>query len=102
MDLWKSVENFSGLRMARVAGRASLSPEMGGEPGTWQPPVRACSACAGDYEDPDRTAWMPDEEEEDLLVEKAQERAQEKAESGDEFPAREARAAGKEAMRCKG
>jgi len=22
----------------------------------------ACSACAGDYEDPDRTAWMPDEE----------------------------------------
>jgi hypothetical protein len=21
----------------------------------------ACSACAGDYEDPDRTAWSPDE-----------------------------------------
>jgi hypothetical protein len=23
--------------------------------------VRACSACAGDYEDPERTAWTPDE-----------------------------------------
>jgi hypothetical protein len=22
---------------------------------------RSCSACAGDYEDPDRTAWTPDE-----------------------------------------
>jgi len=21
--------------------------------------MRACSACAGDYEDPDRTAWTP-------------------------------------------
>jgi len=24
-------------------------------------PLRACSACAGDYEDPDRTAGMSDE-----------------------------------------
>jgi hypothetical protein len=23
--------------------------------------LRACSACAGDYEDPDRTAWRPDD-----------------------------------------
>jgi hypothetical protein len=23
--------------------------------------MRACSACAGDYEDPDRTAWTVDE-----------------------------------------
>ena len=23
--------------------------------------IRACSACAGDYEDPDRAAWRPDE-----------------------------------------
>jgi len=23
--------------------------------------MRACSACAGDYEDPDRTAWTPDD-----------------------------------------
>ena len=30
--------------------------------------MRACSACAGDYEDPDRTAWTPndvDDEERD-------------------------------------
>ncbi len=27
--------------------------------------MRACSGCAGDYEDPDRTAWTPDDEEED-------------------------------------
>ena len=26
--------------------------------------VRACSACAGNYEDPDRTAWRPVDEEE--------------------------------------
>jgi hypothetical protein len=25
----------------------------------------ACSACAGDYEDPDRTAWPPEEEASD-------------------------------------
>jgi hypothetical protein len=24
--------------------------------------MRACSACAGDYEDPDRTAWPADDE----------------------------------------
>ncbi len=26
------------------------------------PGMRACSACAGDYEDPDRTAWAAEEE----------------------------------------
>ena len=26
--------------------------------------MRACSACAGDYEDPDRTAWTADESDE--------------------------------------
>lgn len=32
--------------------------------------IRACSACAGDYEDPDRTAWAPEEsgEEEEEKV----------------------------------
>jgi len=24
-------------------------------------PLRACSACAGDYEDPDRTSWPSDD-----------------------------------------
>lgn len=27
--------------------------------------IRACSACAGDYEDPDRTAWRPEASEDD-------------------------------------
>jgi hypothetical protein len=27
--------------------------------------MRACSACAGDYEDADRTAWTPDSEEDE-------------------------------------
>jgi hypothetical protein len=26
-------------------------------------PWNACSGCAGDYEDPDRTAWEPDPEQ---------------------------------------
>jgi hypothetical protein len=32
--------------------------------------MRACSACAGDYEDPDRTAWPPDDgtDDEDELA----------------------------------
>jgi hypothetical protein len=88
--LWKSVENFSGLGMVKVAGREPRSSETCGEPGDLQSPLRACSACAGDYEDPDRTAWTPDEDEEDLRAEKALEKAQEKAENGDEFPAQEA------------
>jgi hypothetical protein len=27
--------------------------------------MRACSACAGDYEDPERTAWTPDDPEDE-------------------------------------
>jgi hypothetical protein len=27
--------------------------------------MRACSACAGDYEDPDRTAWTADDAEDE-------------------------------------
>jgi hypothetical protein len=79
------MENFSDLGTARAVGRETLWPETYGESRDSQSPLRACSACAGDYEDPDRTAWTPDEEEEDLPVEMAQE----KAENGDEFPAQE-------------
>jgi hypothetical protein len=33
--------------------------------------LRACSGCAGDYEDPNRSAWEPDpeENEEDTAIE---------------------------------
>jgi hypothetical protein len=74
--LWKSVENVSrsrkplaGMEMLPLAvlrdpsGAASLQP------------MEACSACAGDYEDPDRTAGG--EEENDA------------SEVDDEFPAEE-------------
>ncbi len=40
MSLWKSVEN---------SGAA----------------LEACSGCAGDYEDPDRTCWEEDEEQDE-------------------------------------
>ncbi len=42
--------------------------------------VRACSACRGDYEDPDRTAW-PSEEEQPAWDDDPGERA-----GDDEFP----------------
>ena len=44
----------------------------------------ACSACAGDYEDPDRTAWPEDDEERD-----EGERGQAPEPSAEEFPAEE-------------
>lgn len=44
--------------------------------------LHACSACAGDYEDPEGTAWPVDEE-----VEDERENAEDAA--ADEFPAEE-------------
>ena len=43
--------------------------------------MRACSACAGDYEDPDRTAWTPDDADD--------EREDEPRATTEEFPAEE-------------
>jgi hypothetical protein len=47
--------------------------------------LRACSGCAGDYEDPDRSVWEPDpeENEEDTAVEEIPEE-KEPAVPGDE------------------
>ena len=44
--------------------------------------MRACSACAGDYEDPERTAWTLDDEEEE-------ERDDAPSATTEEFPAEE-------------
>lgn len=41
------------------------------------PGMNTCSACAGDYEDPDRTAWVTDREVEDVGTTQAE---------GEEFP----------------
>jgi hypothetical protein len=74
--LWKSVENVSGSRKP-VAGTElfPLAVLRGPRGATSLQPVEACSACAGDYEDPDRTAGG---EEENCA-----------SEVDDEFPAEE-------------
>jgi hypothetical protein len=74
--LWKSVENLSGPPKP-LAGMELLSLALLREPSgaTSLQPVNACSACAGDYEDPDWTAGG--EEENDA------------SEVNDEFPAEE-------------
>jgi hypothetical protein len=59
---------------ARTA-RPCLS-DAGGE----MPALRACSACAGDYEDPERTAWSPDDPDDE-------ERDERRQAPNEEFPA---------------
>jgi len=97
--MWKSVENFSGPPAGLSAGRRLLQAVRCclSEPGVAQQPLSACSACAGDYEDPDRTAWTPDAEEDETHSEErthgrlqvwAHEGAED--ESDNEFPAQEA------------
>ena len=49
--------------------------------------VRACSACAGDYEDPERTAWSDASEEEGAGETSADNAAQSVPREG--FPVRE-------------
>jgi hypothetical protein len=63
--MWKSVENLSAHSIAGLP--AGQPPDSGFDRGrdAAGPPLGACSACAGDYEDPDRTAWPPATEEED-------------------------------------
>jgi hypothetical protein len=68
-----------------------------------QPAFRACSACGGDYEDPDRLPWLPGPDEEDSGKEDSAEAGCEDREpwsvwqDGDEFPADGAATAGEEA-----
>jgi hypothetical protein len=89
--------------------RSLLQDGVGGDLGASPRPLLACSACAGDYEDPDRTAWTPDpEDDEDELLSRQREQEgtppaelkavendagdegpSEKNVSGDEFPAKE-------------
>jgi len=90
--LWKSVENFSGIEFAGAATRGTRQPIFynGGE--IFQPSQTACSSCAGDYEDPDRTAWTPDAEEDEERSRNATRNRslggpEEEGEYNDEFPA---------------
>ena len=93
--LWKTVEN----RWAPThPGAALQEPHAATFPAAYEAfslAFQACSACAGDYEDPDRTAWTTaaEEDEEQLqeLVDAAPSEADGDAQvSGDEFPAQEA------------
>jgi hypothetical protein len=77
-SLWKSVEDFSCQRFGRESARSLLESVARVDSSTASQPLRACSACAGDYEDPDRTAWGPDAEEDESGEEHTR---------GDEFPA---------------
>jgi hypothetical protein len=44
------------------------------------PAMRACSACAGDYENPERSAWSPNDPDDE-------EREEERQALKEEFPA---------------
>jgi hypothetical protein len=84
MALWKSVENFSGFGMDRAEGKEPFGAVFCGETGASVQCLRACSACAGDYEDPDRTAW-DQYEEEDFAIERGREKVQGEVENGTEL-----------------
>ena len=55
--VWRQ-EHQTAIRREGQNGAYSISGAGGARE------MRTCSACAGDYEDPDRTAWMPDDTEE--------------------------------------
>jgi hypothetical protein len=84
--LWKSVE--------KLPGPVGENPDMRGrhaaagctERAYVTTPVRACSACAGDYEDPDRAAGTTDPEDDGLA---AEDPAEDERENEDDFPGRE-------------
>lgn len=85
--LWKSVEN-AGCSVRAIADmRGHLSPHVFGAQGLAPHAFGACSACAGDYEDPDRTAWAADPEDAEAPSE---DRATREPTNNDEFPAPEA------------
>jgi hypothetical protein len=97
-SLWKSVEDFPGRASGAESDRSLLEQAARDDSGAAPQSMRACSACAGDYEDPDRTAWGPDAEEgkaetmTDILEEEPQrasseDEAGEADANGDEFPA---------------
>ncbi len=64
--LWKTVEIFCALLPKVDGDAASVDAAIAAfEKRLRLARLRACSSCAGDYEDPDRTAWTEDVLEED-------------------------------------
>jgi len=56
----KSGSRKTGTRGTAKAPCTATTEKRNGPPSG---KMRACSACAGDYQDPDRTAWPADDEE---------------------------------------
>jgi len=63
------VENCANLFGRKTRQKAGAEPAAvpveGNRAGARLPAMRVCSACAGDYEDLDRTGWAPDEMDHD-------------------------------------
>jgi len=79
VDNCAKLQSQTGLAAGHAEGdRAIRRPQQGGATAG----LRACSACAGDYEDPDRTARAPHESG-------GEEREDEADQLGEEFPAEE-------------
>ena len=88
-SLWNAVENLSTPAMDRWAGE-SLAPRVSHkESGVSQRHLQACSACAGDYEDPDQTAGPPELEENEELLGEARDPVKDLDARENEFPAGE-------------
>jgi len=61
--LWKSVQ-IGGLRPgAEELGKLRVDGSVNSKGIQQMNSVRACSACSGDYEDPEETAWSEEGEE---------------------------------------
>jgi hypothetical protein len=61
--LWKSVQ-ITGLRAgAEELGKLRVDGSVNSKGIQQMNSVRACSACSGDYEDPEETAWTEEGEE---------------------------------------
>jgi hypothetical protein len=79
--LWKTAENLGGrVGHSRDSQGGALANGFD-EPLAAGLAWRACSACAGDYEDPERTAGMPDQDDEETMDGADEDRGA----SGDEF-----------------
>jgi hypothetical protein len=69
-----------GISVAQARRAGSFLSDCGAE----MPGMRACSACAGDYEDPERSAWSPDDPDGE---EREDGREEERQALKEEFPA---------------
>jgi hypothetical protein len=81
--MWKSVENFLRCTCADLQRESHLCAGMIAEAGP-APPMTACSACAGDYEDPERTAWTVAADQEPAEEQWPEGEAAEEGEAGQE------------------